>query len=231
MNSSVILIRLVVGLTLMTLPVFGQQIILNSASVIGGGPSYGGGTYNTGSNPASLAVDEQTGPLGVETELRNNYWIGPDGLASSYFVIDLGAAYEIGEIVLFNTHNWESMDRSTKDFRIQASNSVSFIDRTTGYNLVSGVTILSGVLPFSSDNPPAANHYTSADGLATGGNAYRYVSFIFDSYRGIDDSTGHSGGLHEIRVVAVPEPSTTALGCIGALALLLLRGLHRHRRA
>lgn len=228
MNSSMTPIRVALGLMLMALPAFGQQIILNSGSVIGGGPTYGGGTYNTGSHPASLAVDDQTGSIDIETGLRDNYWIGPDGLASSYFVIDLGAAYQLGQIVLFNTHNWESMDRSTKDFRIEASNSVTFVNATVGYNLVSGVTILSGILPFSSENPPAANYYTSGNGLDTGGNAYRYLSFTYDSYRGINDITGHSGGLNEIRVHAIPEPSSTAFiaGGIGALALLLRRKRH-----
>jgi hypothetical protein len=227
MNTSPTLIQFVLGLLLTVLPVFGQQIILNSGSVIGGGPSYGGGTYNTGSHPASLALDEQTGPINVETEQRDNYWIGPDGVSTSFFVIDLGAAYEIGAINLFNTHNWESMDRSTKDFRIEASNSVSFVNSTVGYALVSGVTILSGILPFTSDNPPGANVFTSANGLNTGGNAYRYLSFTYDSYRGIDDSIGHSGGLHEFRVYAIPEPSTALLLAAGGIGVAVVRRLRK----
>lgn len=227
MHASTRLLKLCLSLVLIALPLSAQQIVLNVGSVIGGGPTYGSATYNTGSNPASLAVDEQTGAINVETELRNNYWLGPDGVATSYFVLDLGAAYQLDQIDLFNTHNWESMDRSTKDFTIQASNSVTFVDAAMGYNLLSGVTILSGILPFTSDDPPGANVFTAANGLNTGNVAYRYVSFTFDSYRGIDDSVGHSGGLHEIRLYAVPEPSTYA-ALAGAIALGLT--LVRRRR-
>lgn len=217
-------LTVILGLMLAVLPAAAQQIVLNSGSVIGGGPSYDGGTFNSGFAPATRAVDEQTGAINIETEARNNYWLGPDGVTTSYFVLDLGAAFKLGQIDLFNTHNWESLDRSTNAFQIAASNNVSFVNATLGFNVVSGVSILSGTLPFTTAAAPPANTFTSSNGLTSGDVAYRYISFTFSSYVGVDNSAGQGGGLHEIRITAIPEPGTTAfLAGFAALSFVILR--------
>lgn len=215
---------IILGLMLSVLPAAAQQIILNSGSVIGGGPSYDGGTFNSGFAPATRAVDEQTGAIAIETENRDNYWLGPDNVTTSYFVLDLGAAFKLGQIDLYNTHNWESVDRSTNTFHIAASNSVSFVNATLGFDLVSGVSILSGALPFTIEDAPPANTFTSANGLTSGETAYRFISFTFDSFAGGSGSAGIGGGLHEIRLTSVPEPGTTAfLAGFASLSLVLIR--------
>ena len=201
-----------------------QQIILNVGSVIGGGPELNNAKFDSGPFNATQVVDEQTGTIGTEV-FGQKYWLGANAATTGYFVLDLGSAVQIGQISLFNTHNAvDGNDRSTNTFHVSAANSVTFVNTDRGFDLVAGTTILSGALAFPTD-PLAENIFTSANGLTSGGTAFRFISFTYDSIAGPSGSAGNGGGLHEIRVfTAVPEPSTYALfGGVAAGAVALLR--------
>jgi len=176
-------------------------ITLTPANVIGGSGSHPSNAWDVGQFNATLVLDQQTGTV---TEAGYTYWLGNDATTNQYFVIDLGVAYDIGQIELFNTHNWFSGDRATNAFTVSASNSVS------GFSLNSPTQILSGNLAIGSD-PITAATFTSANGLSTG-SAFRYVQFTAVTYH------GNSAGLNEIRLYAIPEPDAwTAVA--GAVAL------------
>ncbi len=210
------LVSLLAGLALLAGSAQAQmQIILNSSSVIGGSNPYGASTFDSGSFPATLLVDEQTGTISPEN--IGSYWLGSS--STGYVVFDLGAAYSLTQIDLFNTHNDGAHDRGTDAFHISASNSASFVNSSQGYILDSAVTILSGTLAFPTDPIPATS-FTSANGLA--GGTYRYISFTFDSY------VSSGGGLHEIRVFAIPEPTTYA--AIAGAAMIVVTSWIRRRR-
>jgi hypothetical protein len=163
-------------------------IPLTPANVIGASGNLGANFLETN------VLDMQSGPV---TEVAYTYWLGREATPNEYFVIDLGAAYSISQIELFNTHNWFSGDRTTNAFTISASNTVS------GFDLVSPTQILSGTLPYSTSNTIAPATYTAGNGLSTG-TGYRYVQFTAVSYG------GSSSGLNEIRVYAIPESGAVA---------------------
>jgi hypothetical protein len=185
-------------------------IPLTPANVIGASGSYDVDRL------ATNVLDMQSGPV---TEAGFTYWLGRNSTANEYFVIDLGAAFSISQIELFNTHNWFSGDRATNAFTLSASNSVS------GFDLVAPTQILSGNLPYSTSNPIAAATFTSGNGLSTGTD-YRYLQFTAVSYSG-----GAGSGLNEIRIYAIPEPPAfvAAAGML-ALAGAALRRRHQSRQ-
>ena len=211
-----------------TVPLAAQtvsQITLNSGNVIGGSQTLNGLAFNAGAFTATNVVDEQTGTIGSEVFFQN-YWLGLDGSTTGYFVLDLGAATQIAQLSLFNTHNGpDGDDRSTATFHVAAANSVTFVDALHGFDLVSGTTILSSSLPLPDNTPLVENIFTSGNGLNIGGINYRYIRFTYDSIAGPPGRGPNGGGLHEIRVfTAVPEPSTYALiGGVAAGAVVLLR--------
>jgi len=207
-------------LGLAALPAFAQQIILTPSNVMGGSACYDG-PYNTaGTFPATKAVSQQTGAITTDNQ-GVDMWLGQNGATTGYFVLDLGTAYTLGQIDLFNTHNDGYNDRGTGAFHVAGANSVASAGSSLGMNLVSPTTILSGNLTFST-GIPADDVFTSANGLNTS-TAYRYISFTFDSIAG-----GAGGGLNEIRVFQIPEPTTTAL--VGGVAVLVLVMIRRRRQ-
>lgn len=218
---------LAAGLLLAALSASAQTLVLNSTSVIGGGPTYDNPVFNQGTFPATFVVNEQNGVIGNDI-FGGNYWLGPDGVTSDYFVIDLGAAFTLGQIELYNTHNNGAFDRSTVAFHIDGANSVSFVDANHGSDLSSATRILSGTLPFNND-PLVDNIFTAANGLNTGGVGFRFIRFTFDSFAGQGGSAGLGGGLHEIVFTAVPEPSTWVLLGLGVMAML--PAIFRRKRA
>jgi len=220
----------VIGALTMFVPGRAQQIILNAASVIGGTVSLDGTAFNNGSFTATHVVDQQTGSITIEYNSNPpNYWLAASYGSQaayyygSYFVLDLGAAFPLGQISLFNTHNGNYGDRMTTDFHIDGSNSVTFLGASNGYDLTSGTTILSGTMSYSLTDPPPEYVFTSSNGLDSG-TAYRYLRFTVDDYYH-SQSTWGGAGLNEIRIfAAVPEPPTYAALCgAGVLGLALWR--------
>ena len=115
----------------------GKAIIDGSGSwdggVVGEGAPFDGGTF-----PARLTTDGNT------SEPENgavSYWLGREQTLNEYFTLDLGDAFEIDRIDLFNTHNRQFNDRGTDEFVIFASDAVDASNQ-----LINPAAILSGNL-------------------------------------------------------------------------------------
>lgn len=169
----------------------GGQLFLGAANVVGGS-----GTWN---DPASQhnafrIVDNQAGL--ISEPVPGNFWLGRDGDATEYIVIDLGRPYLIDQIDLFNTHNHVLDDRRTQDFQIMAGHAVTNAG-TAGLNLAGATDlILSNRLTFhaAQNDPIEPDTFTAANGLAPGAG-YRYLR--------IETLSGHGNdhvGLNEIRI-------------------------------
>jgi len=206
---------------------FGSQIALSPSNVIGGSGSYGG-NWQSGSFNATEILDQQIGP--VSDNFGVSYWINPDGgPLAAYIVIDLGAAYHISSLDLFNTHNSQYGDRGTGDFTIEAGNSVVNLG-AAGFDLTGSTTvILNGTLvaaPVS--DPIAAQSFILSDP-----GTYRYLKFEPHTVAsaGAPCCGANNYGLNELRAFeepittgdSVPEPAPMALLASGLAAVALLR--------
>ncbi len=206
---------------------FGSQIALSPSNVIGGSGSYGG-NWQSGSFNATEILDQQTGPV-VDT-FTATYWINPDGgPGNAYIVIDLGAAYHLSSLDLFNTHNSTYGDRGTGDFTIEAGNSVVNLG-AAGFDLTGSTTvILNGTLvaaPVS--DPISAQSFTLSDP-----GTYRYIKFEPHTVASANAPCcgANNYGLNELRAFeepintgdSVPEPAPMALIASGLAAVALLR--------
>jgi hypothetical protein len=205
---------------------FAVQITLSPANVIGGSGSYGPNAWNAGGFNATQILDQQTGP--VNDIFATNYWLNPDnGPANAYIVIDLGAAFQITSLDLFNTHNANFNDRGTGSFSFEASNSVTNLG-ANGFDLSGSITnILNGVLAAGTTNPDPAQSFAVSNT-----NSFRYIKF--EPHTVAASGTPCCGtnvyGLTEVRVFGsnVPEPSSMAL--LGSGLLAGLATLTRRRR-
>ena len=167
----------------------------------------------------------------TEAFADDSYWLGPQrtgpnptpsagaAVPLSYFVIDLGAAYKITHIELFNTSNGHAQDRGTGQFTVQASNSLVSAG-ALGSDLASPVTLVSGTLLVGNhtavpgQQPVVAQPFLSSDPTT----AYRYLRF--DALTSISPNLANNGaGLDEIRVF-VPEPVGLSLLALAPFALL-----------
>jgi PEP-CTERM motif-containing protein len=204
--------------------------IANGSPVIGGSGDYPGGPFNSGLFP-SLRVtdgvlaspDNNTGNI---TEVYGTgYWLGPNNASTGYFVLDLGAAYNIGSVQLFNTGNAQFQDRGTGNFTISASNSIVFIG-SNGMDLVSPTQIVSGSL-----TPQSAAAFLTPDSFTAGSSGpFRYLRFDALSIGAIGSFGFNGVGLNEIRVfeaaATTPEPSTfIVLAAVGGIGYRLRRKL------
>jgi hypothetical protein len=209
--------------------------IADGKPIIGGSGDYANGPYNSGSFP-TYAVTDGFGADGLFSSTGNNdtgpiwefngigYWLGRVDApyqTSGYFVLDLGAAYKIGQIALFNTHNGQYHDRGTGDFTITASNSIQDLGGSN-FDLVSPTEIATGTLLPQTDG----FYITPGVYTATSAGPYRYLRFDAESIGAHGVPHGLNGvGLNEIRVFeAVPEPGVLlVVALVGATGFAFRR--------
>lgn len=212
------------------LPTQAAQIMLSGPNVIGGSGQWSMGNYDdAGTFDAFNVVDQQTGAISEPT--AGGYWLGREntgtitGFLNEYFVLDLGAAYFVDQIDLFNTHNNGANDRGTKNFTILGSNAVTLVNADVDYDLSGSSTLLTGTLAFQTqaNDPIEAQSYTSGNGLATG-TAYRYLKFVANDFHTPKGPGFPQGsGLNEIRLFGTPEPSRAILALLGIAGLTMRR--------
>ncbi len=173
-----------------TPPSTGGNVALGQA-VINGSSALNGPNYNQGAFSADRVTDGSTNDVH-----SSNYWLGISNDPTQFFVLDLGAEYDITEIRLRNTHNQQWNDRGTLNFTITASTAVN------GSNLlVSPQTILSDTLSnVANQDPIIADVFTASNGLTE--TTARYLRF--DSLTAINNNAG----LNEIEVYTNSTPST-----------------------
>lgn len=168
--------------------------------------------YNSGSEvfPDAKVVDGITTDSGSPSNW--SFWLSAQGAnAGSWVQVDLGAAYDISHITLFDTHNRGYYDRGTQGFTLSTSlDGVSFDQYATGAFSYSQWV-----------------NQTALD--ITGVDTARYVRFTVDSCWGCQ-----SAGLAEMQVygtqaAAVPEPENVVLMSLG-LALFGAAALRRSNR-
>jgi len=206
------------------------QIALTPANVIGGSGSYNFVNYNVGQFQAGNILDKQTGVMGEANQLpgdaEGGFWINSDGgPANAYIVIDLGQAYQLSDIELFNTHNAQFNDRGTGAFNITAGNAVTNLG-AAGFDLSGPTAVLvAGVLTpeVQANDPLNAQAFDVADA-----NAYRYIRFnplTVAAGNGVPCCGANVYGLNEIRLFGgvIPEPSVVLLSLLGAGSLVLRR--------
>ncbi len=191
-----------------TIALHASQIVLTPASVIGGSNTFTGAWNDPqpGNFNATHVADDQAGP--VVDVFGVNYWLGPQGSAQAYFVLDLGAVYNLQSVDLFNTHNNGAFDRATGDFQIYVSNSITSTP-SNGMDLVGASLALTGTLIITGDPIPAQS-FNFGPGISA-----QYLRFNAVSIAA--DTRGAQGvGLNEIRVFnAFSTPETG-----GSVALL-----------
>lgn len=216
---------------------FSAQIVLAPANVIGGNGSYNGGgpgddPFNVGQFNATNVLNQQTGPISEPNQ--SGFWLNDDDIAGNapagtaagdqdaFIVIDLGQAYRLDQVELFNTHNAQFNDRGTGDFTITGANAVTAAGAGSSGSDISGPSTLlaSGTLAgvAQADDPIDGQAFAVTD---TG--LFRYVRFDAETVAtgGGSCCGANNYGLNEIRVSgAVPEPAGLSLLALGAAGLL-----------
>ena len=143
----------------------------------------------------------------------NSYWLSADNTHAGQWVqVDLGTAYQISSIVLYDTHNHIHNDRGTRDFHLFLSSDGS-----------SFATV--AISAFSQAE------WLNQTGLAfTLNNAARYVRFNVDSTFGCCGAGLAEMEVYGAAVTAVPEPETYAMMLAG-LGLLGYAARRRKQKA
>jgi hypothetical protein len=196
-------------------------ITLDTSNVIGSTPAY------NANFSADYILDNQSGVITETNQSPNDadggYWLNPNnGTPDAWITIDLGSAYVIDFLELFNTHNAQYFDRGTGDFRILASNSVVDLG-SMGFDLSGTVsTLIDSTL--LAESGTQAGPLTAQSFSVGNTNAFRYLQFNADSVAvGGNPCCGTNVyGLNEIRVTAVnevPEPTTLAIFALGLIGL------------
>ena len=200
--------------------------VANGKPIIGGNSDYSAGDFNSGGTFGTFNVtdgqnalpDNNTGTL-TEVHADGSYWLGRQSATTGYFVLDLQSPFKIGEFQIFNTSNGTPNDRGTGQFTIKASQTVTNLGGTLGFDL-SGtvVTLASGTLTTHvSPGLIVGDMFISSDM----GTDFRYIRFDVLS---ISSGRTQGFGLNELRIFAappVPEPSTLALLGLGAISLAI----------
>jgi hypothetical protein len=175
------------------------QIVLTPANVINSSTPY---------DTRFVAGNIFNNQSGVVSEPSQNgyYWLNPDNSNATAFIeIDLGAVYSLASIQLFNTHNWTYNDRGTGNFTILGSNSAVLSSFTT----VVLADQLNPVSSGSSGNDPILGQSFNVSG------SFQYLEFLPTSVAATAPYSGTAYGLNELRISAVPEPTTWAMLLVG----------------
>jgi hypothetical protein len=126
------------------------------------------------------------------------------GTLPAWVKFDLLTEYTLSGVSLFNTMNAPFNDSGTKDFSIQVS--------SDGINYSSA--ILSGTLDWQDG--------TFQDWYFPTTTSARYVQINLNSaYVNPDSGLYNRVGLHEVKITAVPEPSSLSLLALGGVVLVL----------
>lgn len=186
------------------------QLVLSPSNVIGNSGAYGANFL------ADNILDQQSGTV---TDISTNYWLNPDntGSAQVFITVDLGAAYTLDYVQLFNTHNGPWNDRGTGNFTLLGANAVTNLGG--GNFRISGptTTLVTGTLTALSGGDPPGVTFDVVDP-----GAYRYLSFQPTSVASaITPPSPTAYGLNEMRVfiTAVPEPATWVMWAAGLAAI------------
>ncbi len=182
-----------VGLSFLARPAEAQQNVALGRPIIDGSGSWSGGVvgegaaYNGGQFPGIKVTD------GIKTEPDNGaigYWLGREQTLDEYFTLDLGDAYDIDRIDLYNTHNRQYNDRGTDEFVIFGA-----LEVDASNQLIAPFPVLSGNLSDVSFEPDIpVDSYGPGDGLAAA--TARYLQF-----QALSSIYGNGNvGLNEIEV-------------------------------
>ena len=196
-------------------------ILLTPAAAIGGTPTFLDSDYKgelniSGGYAAGNLFNQQTGDVNVTTQ-QGNVWFGTDlagaGPVNRWVTIDLGAAYSLSHIEVFNSNQ---SDRGTGEISLYGANAIEVdADPFNGYTLTSPTLLINNAsLTYAAGvNPIAGNIYTVGDQ-----SAFRYLQIWTLSYA--DTPLSPTGtGLAELRVfeftpAPVPEPGTWAAAAL-----------------
>jgi hypothetical protein len=237
-----ILLAAIAALCLAPTMSLAAPIALSPSSVIGGS----GSLNDDGSLWDGTDAEQGEGFNGTnitdgdksEDGIDSMWLVNTDGAGGEpgYLVIDLGDTYDIDQIDLYNTHNRHANNFSTKNFRIDASNSVSSIDANFDMDLSGNIaTILAGTLSETTGEDPIS---TPESFTSITPHPEVYVRYLrFNSLGGFAYSADgppevhykdNQRGLNEIEVsgtqgAPIPEPSTLVLGLLGVLGFLRRR--------
>ena len=228
-----VLLAAVAALCLAPTTSIAALIPLSPSSVIGGSGSLNDGgdrwdaTDPGGQEAGFNATRVVDGNLAEDSDLA--FWLDDTDTGfgePAYFVLDLGDTYNIDQIDLYNTNNRGNNNYGTKDFRILASNSVSFVNADLDMDLSGNIeTLLDSTLgDTDSQNPPLVQ--TRA--VSHTGN-FRYMKFVEDGGLTGGAYADNRRGLNEIvlfgvQTPAIPEPSTLVLAVFGLLGFTRPRG-------
>jgi hypothetical protein len=190
-------------------------IFLTPSAAIGGTPTFLNsdykGEFNFGGDyVAGNLFNQQTGDVNVTTQ-EGNVWFGTDlagaGPLNRWVTIDLGAAYSLSHIEVFNSNQ---TDRGTGEISLYGANAIEVdADPFNGYTLTSPTLLINNAsLTYAAGvNPIAGNIHTVGNQ-----SAFRYLQIWTLSYANTPLSPTGTG-LSELRVFEaqpVPEPGTWA---------------------
>jgi len=207
-------------------------ILLTPAAAIGGTPTFLDSDYKgelniSGGYAAGNLFNQQTGAVNVTTQ-QGNVWFGTDlagaGPLNRWITIDLGAAYSLSHIEVFNSNQ---SDRGTGEIILYGANAVEVdADPFNGYTLTSPTLLINNasLTYVAGVNPIAGNIHTVGNQ-----SAFRYLQIWTLSYANTPLSPTGTG-LSELRVfefvpTPVPEPGTWAAAAFlaGSAAFVRLR--------
>lgn len=143
-------------------------IFLTPSAAIGGTPTFLDSDYKgelniNGGYVAGNLFNQQTGAVNVTTQ-QGNVWFGTDlagaGPLNRWVTIDLGAAYALSHIEVFNSNQ---SDRGTGEISLYGANAVEVdADPFNGYTLTSPTLLINNAsLTYAAGvNPIAGNIHT-----------------------------------------------------------------------